>query len=180
MSFIVFLVELCEYHQKFPLNNEQTLYISSEIKALFEGGINKTPNEKVWANYFAYGSYGLPHESFWQNVQQLVGGSYLQYRKGNVTIKKWYDFQLEIKKWPSNQSIEEAKAQYMQLLHESIQLRFRTDVPLGFNVSGGLDSSLLLSLVKTKCRRLILASRSFFLMAFSFLPEVITNSPLRN
>ena len=129
--------------------NEQTLYISSEIKALFEGGINKTPNEKVWANYFAYGSYGLPHESFWQNVQQLVGGSYLQYRKGNITIKKWYDFQQEIKKWPANKSLEEAKAQYMQLLHESIQLRFRTDVPLGFNVSGGLDSSLLLSLVNS-------------------------------
>ena len=44
-------------------------------------------------------------------------------------------------------STEEIKVCYEALLKDSIQLRFRADVPLGMNVSGGLDSSTLINLV---------------------------------
>jgi len=36
------------------------------------------------------------------------------------------------------------------LLDDSINLRFRADVPIGFNVSGGVDSSALLALVNRR------------------------------
>jgi asparagine synthase (glutamine-hydrolysing) len=44
-------------------------------------------------------------------------------------------------------NIQELKIAYEDLLKDAIQLRFRADVPLGMNVSGGLDSSTLISLV---------------------------------
>ena len=47
------------------------LYFSSEIKAIQAAGISKIPNEKVWASYFAYGSYGNPNETFWEGIEQL-------------------------------------------------------------------------------------------------------------
>jgi asparagine synthase (glutamine-hydrolysing) len=128
---------------------EDSLFISSEIKTLFEGGVLKTPNNKVWANYFTYGSYGMPSETFWRCVNQLSRGCFLYYQNKKIITKKWYNFKIQLGQQKNNLSISEAKNKYQELLNDSIRLRFRTDVPIGFNVSGGLDSSLLLSLVNT-------------------------------
>jgi asparagine synthase (glutamine-hydrolysing) len=126
---------------------QNTLYFSSEIKALHAAGMAKKPNEKVWASYFAFGSYGLPDETFWSDIAQLQGGHFLEFENKNLTIKKWYNFEEEVAKQPKNLTFEVAKNQYVALLKDSINLRFRADVPVGFNVSGGLDSSVLLALV---------------------------------
>ncbi|WP_029272135.1 asparagine synthase (glutamine-hydrolyzing) [Flavobacterium sp. KJJ] len=127
------------------LNN--TFYFSSEIKAIHAAGIAKEPNEKVWASYFAFGSYGMPDETFWSNIAQLSGGHFLEFESQNLTIKKWYYFEDEVAKQPKNLTFEQVKKQYVVLLKDSINLRFRADVSVGFNVSGGLDSSILLALV---------------------------------
>jgi asparagine synthase (glutamine-hydrolysing) len=127
-----------------------TFYFSSEIKALHAGGIPKEPNENVWASYFAYGSYGMPNETFWSAIHQLQGGYFLEYENKKLTLKKWYCFEEEVVKHSKNLTFEQAKAQYVALLKDSINLRFRADVPVGFTISGGLDSSVLLALVNLK------------------------------
>lgn len=126
---------------------EGTFYFASEIKSLFAAGISKFPNEQVWASYFAYGSYGLPGETFWEDVHQLQGSYSLTFKKGTLDLHRWYNFEEEVKKYNLDLSFEMVKARYLQLLDDSIRLRFRADVPIGFNVSGGLDSSALLALV---------------------------------
>src|SRR5690606_21976828 len=105
------------------------------------------PDKKVWATYFCYGSYGAPHETFYENVHQLPGGSMLEFISGRPRIKSWYDFIGRVKNIRSDHSFGEAKEIYLDLLKDNILLRFRADVPIGFNISGGLDSSLLLALV---------------------------------
>jgi asparagine synthase (glutamine-hydrolysing) len=127
-----------------------TFYFSSEIKALYAAGIPKLPNEKVWASYFAYGSYGNLEDTFWDGIAQLPGGHFLEYSNQKLSINKWYFFEDEVAKQPKNRSYTEAKEQYLALLKDSIQLRFRADVAVGFNISGGLDSSVLLAMVNEK------------------------------
>lgn len=124
------------------------LYFASEIKTLFSAGIKKQKNNKVWANYFCYGTYGLPNETFWEKVHQLPGGYYALFKVNDKTLLpvKWYDFVGNIKN-THQLSEAELKIQYFELLKDSIRLRFRADVSVGFNISGGLDSSALLALV---------------------------------
>jgi asparagine synthase (glutamine-hydrolysing) len=134
---------------------QNTFYFSSEIKALHAAGIPKQANEKVWASYFAYGSYGMPDDTFWEGIAQLPGGHFLEFSPQQcstesaevLTIQKWYCFEEEVAKQPKNLTFLQAKEHYVMLLKDSIKLRFRADVPVGFNISGGLDSSVLLALV---------------------------------
>ncbi len=129
-------------------------YFASEIKAFFAAGIPKKENWKVWANYLVYGSYGMPNETFWDKIEQLPSGHILELEVAegrtlsskDKKITQWYDF---VSRVNAIEPMEESvlKSNYLELLNDSISLRFRADVKIGFNISGGLDSSVLLALV---------------------------------
>ena len=127
-------------------NHQDAFIFSSEIKAIHTAGITKKPKESVWSGYFVNGSYGLPTETFWENIHQLPAGHALSYNNGHLTIEKWYDFVQNVQNQPNIKNYQEAQDMYHDLLVDSIHLRFRSDVPLGFNISGGIDSSALLAM----------------------------------
>ncbi len=124
-----------------------SFYFSSEIKAIHAAGIKKKPHEKIWASYFAHGSYGMPEETFWEEIYQLPGGYYLELKNNTLSITKWYFFEEEVKKFDEKIPFNDVKEKYAALMKNSIELRFRADVSVGFNISGGLDSSALLVFV---------------------------------
>jgi asparagine synthase (glutamine-hydrolysing) len=126
---------------------DTTFYFASEIKAIHGAGIEREVKQQTWASYFVYGSYGNIDETFWENIMQLPGGHFLEFFNNELIVNKWYYFDEEVKKQPKNFTYKQAKSHYLKLLKDSISLRFRTDVTLGFNISGGLDSSVLLALI---------------------------------
>ncbi|ESU20790.1 asparagine synthetase [Flavobacterium cauense R2A-7] len=125
---------------------QDSLFFASEINAFFASGIKKEPRKTLWASFLTQGHYGTPTETFWNDVQQLQPGYYLEFKKGKINFSKWYDFVENINELlPVSKENEE---DYItELLLDAIRLRFRADVPVGFNVSGGLDSSILLALI---------------------------------
>ena len=137
-------------------------YFGSEIKSLQAVISRKAPNEKVWANYLTYGSYGMPDETFYKDIHQLPGGHFMEYSEGKLSIQAWYNFNERVAAIKPNKDFKEAKATYFDLLKDSISLRFRADVPLGFNLSGGVDSSLLLALVNLFEDKKNITAYSFF------------------
>ncbi|TAD86479.1 MAG: asparagine synthase (glutamine-hydrolyzing) [Bacteroidetes bacterium] len=126
--------------------NGGVLWFASEPTTLFAAGIPKLPNNAVWASYFAHGHYGQPHQTFWQGIDQLPAGTLLKWQKGNLVMRPWYSFQETVEQL-QQQPNSHWEEEYRSLLKEAVELRFRADVPVGFNLSGGLDSSTLLALV---------------------------------
>jgi len=120
---------------------------ASEIKTIQALGVGLKFKDKVWADYFMYGSYGQPNETFYDEIFQLPGGYYLELENNQITITKWYDFVSKVKSIETPSTIEGVKSAYVSLLKDSISLRFRSDVNVGFNISGGLDSSTLLAFI---------------------------------
>ncbi|NVK50395.1 MAG: asparagine synthase (glutamine-hydrolyzing), partial [Cyclobacteriaceae bacterium] len=122
---------------------------ASEIKTLLAAGVSDAPNDVVWADYFVHGSYGFPEETFFRNIHQLSPGHSLTFRLGdlNPQIRSYYDFVSEVKSQRVFEKDNNLQEEYLELLLDSLRLRFRSDVPVGFNVSGGLDSSILLAMI---------------------------------
>lgn len=132
----------------YVLKGEQ-LYFSSEIPPLFAAGIPKVPKESVWSSFFARGTYGSPEETFWERINQLPAGVFLEFSNGELNIQRWYSF-IDRVNHLKNVTSEDEESYILHLMQDSIDFRFRADVPVGFNLSGGLDSSTLLALVSAK------------------------------
>lgn len=122
----------------------------SEIKSLFAFGLPKELDVQTWSTYLNTGMYDHSEFTFWKGAHRLLPGHYLTYSLANgLAIKQWYNLPaivsargLDVR--AEHQIIEEL----VELLIESVKLRFRADVPVGILLSGGLDSSLLWGLVE--------------------------------
>lgn len=120
---------------------------SSEIKTLHACGLTRQPDPVTWATYLAYGLYDHTSRTFWHGVTSLPAGCALRWQAGQLTTWRWYDLAEQSGQAFDERPAETVAEEYLALLQESVRLRFRSDVPVGINLSGGLDSSILLGLV---------------------------------
>lgn len=127
---------------------------ASEIKAILASRyVEKSWNNEVWANYLEFGYYPSDKLTFYKEIYQLEAGNYFIYnlKDKNYTQHQYYDFSKRVRKYSwenrNQQSIEE---ELKKELTSSIRLRLLADVKRGFNLSGGMDSTLLFSLIRNE------------------------------
>jgi len=126
----------------------QDIFIfASEIKALHAAGAECQPDPITWSTYLTFGVYDHSESTFWEGVSRLPAGHALRWSDGEIQVWKWYDLAERVAEGRDTRPIKDVKEEYRALLEESVKLRFRADVPVGINLSGGLDSSTLLGLV---------------------------------
>ncbi|MEN6572120.1 MAG: asparagine synthase (glutamine-hydrolyzing) [Anaerolineaceae bacterium] len=128
-------------------NGNGQLTLASEIKALFAAGVARQSDAVAWSNYLAVGYYDHSPRTFWKDVSVLPAGHLLTWKDGHLTIAKWYDLADRTAEL-DDRPLDVVEEEYTSLMEESIRLRFRSDVPVGINLSGGLDSSVLLGVVR--------------------------------
>jgi asparagine synthase (glutamine-hydrolysing) len=86
-----------------------------------------------------------------EGVESLPPGHLLIAEGGGITVRRWWDWRLgrqpdEVRIEDMDRVAEELRA----LLIDAVRLRLRADVPVGAYLSGGLDSSIITTLIKTK------------------------------
>jgi asparagine synthase (glutamine-hydrolysing) len=123
------------------LDNEAHFGFASEIKALLKiPSYQPIANRKALLDYFANSKIERQEEGFFKDIKELQPGHILRYQLASQT--------LDIKRYhhPSASKEPTSAPNLRQTLEQAVSLRLRADVPLGFCLSGGLDSSTLLYL----------------------------------
>src|SRR5882724_6457116 len=85
-------------------------------------------------------------ETLFKNIYKLAPGHSLTFRGGKSYKRQYWDLHFE----PSPSTLRQAKTRLLHLLEESVSLHMISDVPVGFLLSGGVDSTAMLGLAKGK------------------------------
>lgn len=125
-----------------------TIHVASEIKAIHAAGRPRRPDLVTWATFLATGRHELADRTFWEGVRPVPAGSIMRWRDGVTETRQWYDLVAAVGETEDDRPDDLVADEWLGLALESIELRFRSDVPVGINVSGGVDSSFLLSAVQ--------------------------------
>ncbi len=122
--------------------NEGNLYLASEVKALLALGIKAEWNHYALECIFK----GVPSQnlSCFKGINQIKPGHFLRVSNDTFEEKKYWDFT------PSNSIKSSNEKEYIACFKDKLTLaikkRLIADVPVGFYLSGGIDSSALLTL----------------------------------
>lgn len=125
---------------------DDNFFFASEIKAILSADYPARPNRSIWATYLAHGIYDHDAETFFAGINSLPPGHTLKVENGELTVRCYWDLP-SLAAEPLVLSDDEAAQRLFAYLKESVRLRLRSDVPLGVNLSGGLDSSSLMAVV---------------------------------
>lgn len=131
------------------IDNGIVLY-ASELKALYKHPkFIKEIDSKALSLYLQFGYIESPYSIF-KNTFKLKPSSYLEYdlKATKFEIKSYWNVLDSFNKNRLNLTYEKAKNKLEEIMLESFSLRMLSDVPVGTFLSGGIDSSLVTSILQ--------------------------------
>lgn len=119
---------------------------ASELKAIQKFYENQNILEYDYTAFYDFLTYlYIPTpKSMYKNVYKLEPAHYLKIDMKNNTFEKIQYWQLEVKK--CDDDIETAKKKIYDLVKNSVDEQMVADVPVGFFLSGGMDSSTVVAI----------------------------------
>lgn len=117
------------------------LVVGSEIKALLAAGVSADLDDDALQAYLALRYVPAPATLF-RAVRQLPAGHCMTVDSSGIEIRRWWRLRYAPK---SEVTLAEATDEVEGLIRRSVERRMISDVPLGCFLSGGLDSSTILS-----------------------------------
>jgi asparagine synthase (glutamine-hydrolysing) len=119
------------------------LVFGSEIKAILEHpDVHRALDHEALDAYLSLLYVPAPH-TIWKNLRKLPAAHTLRVEHGRVTVKPYWDLRFA----PATGTLDEAgwRAEVLDALDESVQSHLESDVPLGAFLSGGVDSSAVVT-----------------------------------
>lgn len=129
-------------------HNSDYFIFGSEIKTILESNLVKAEiNESMLYDFIIFNRTDHTAESCFNTIFNLRPGHRLRLntKNGNINIEQWY-FLPDVKREKNNFDFN--KKTLIEKLNESIKLHLISDVPVGSALSGGLDSSSIVALMR--------------------------------
>lgn len=124
--------------------NNNTFIWGSEIKSFLKHpNFKKEMNAEALKSYLTF-QYSVLDETFFKDVCRLKPGHYLIYKNGKLEISSYYDFSYDEEKIKLEKLITDINNQ----IKKSVEYHKISDVKVGAFLSGGVDSSYIVSLLK--------------------------------
>jgi asparagine synthase (glutamine-hydrolysing) len=119
------------------------LVFGSEIKSLLQDpAVDRAWDPEALDTYLTLGYVPAP-QTIYRNVKKLDAGYTLRVENASIALRQYWDLTFT---GDGDPAVEQ---QYLdrldELLHEAVKLRLISDVPLGAFLSGGIDSSAVVS-----------------------------------
>ena len=122
-----------------------TVYLASEVKALFAAGVPARWDHESLYDSIELGGHQM--RTLYAGVYQVPPGHYLLATDGHLQINRYWDFDYPTTaSQASPRSDADYAAEFREVLEEAVRIRLRADVPVGCYLSGGLDSCSVLGL----------------------------------
>lgn len=115
---------------------------SSEIKPLALLLGSAEIDEMKIPFFILYGNRLNTNDTYFKNILSIQPAHYLTLTDGKTKYKQYYDIE---NKGQLNKNEDELCSMLDSLLLDSVKLRFRSDVPVGTCLSGGFDSTGIVS-----------------------------------
>lgn len=121
------------------------LWFASELKALLAvEAIQRRVDPHAIHDYLTYQYVPAP-KTIYQDIHKLPQAHRLVWQDGRMQIERYWQLQFEPKQaLTPEQAVEQTQA----LVDEAVRLRLESDVPLGCFLSGGVDSSLVVAMMR--------------------------------
>lgn len=124
------------------MNN--TFMFSSEIKSFLPNkDFKKQLNTEALKTYLTF-QYNPMEETFFKGIFKLKPGHYLIYKKGTIKIEKYFNYKFT----PSKKDEESVINSLNNEVRNSVKYHKISDVRVGAFLSGGIDSSYIVSILK--------------------------------
>jgi asparagine synthase (glutamine-hydrolysing) len=124
-------------------NTSRGLAFASEVKALLMlPEVRALPNLEALDSYLTFRYVPAPH-TFFQGIKKIKPASFFVYSHGEVGEYSYWDY---LSGDATTLNEEECAEQLLDLLRQTVRLHLQSEVPVGVFLSGGLDSSIILSL----------------------------------
>lgn len=126
------------------VHHQEVLYFASEPKALLAAGVcSHKLNEAAVYAFLMHASYEEGEGSLLADLREIAPGHLLRINsQGLSQSHQWYQPAVS-DSWSTLPTPASLLEEINHTLQRSVQLRLRSDVPVGASLSGGLDSSVL-------------------------------------
>ena len=126
---------------------DSTFYFTSEIKALCAvPALKLSLNYQSLFDYLVFNRTDIFDETFYNQVKRIPNGHYAKYDADGLRLFQWWNPENYLHNSLEDDEVQ-IKTKIKDILISAVQLRMRSDVPVGSCLSGGLDSSILVGIL---------------------------------